>query len=184
MRDDPSDALADDRGRRDMAGMTEAHEDADAVPSGARPVARVLVLDGDDRLLLLRAVHAADGYTFWVAPGGGVEPGETFEQAARRELLEETGLDLAIDRCVWTRRHEHVWNGRLCDQYERFFVAARTAETSLAPRQPDSHVVGHRWWHAADIRSSGEEFAPRRLAELLDDVIRRRYPERPIDCGI
>ena len=46
------------------------------VPAGARAVARILLLDTSDRLLLLQAVHAADGYTFWTAPGGGVEPGK------------------------------------------------------------------------------------------------------------
>ena len=155
----------------------------EGIPAGARPVARVLLLDTQDRLLLLRAVHAADGYTFWAAPGGGLEPGESFEQAARRELREETGLDVAIERWAWTRRHQYVWNGRPYDQYERFFIA-RTADTEIRPLKQDSHVTGFRWWTCGQLVHSKEEFAPQRLAELISEILRGDYPDAPIDCGV
>ena len=153
------------------------------VPAGARAVARILLLDSSDRLLLLQAVHAADGYTFWTAPGGGVEPGETFEAAARRELTEETGLDLAVGRWVWTRHHIFTWNARPSNQYERFFVA-RTADSAIHPQKQDSHVIAHRWWTLSQLLNSVEEFAPQRMAALIDDIMRGDYPDAPIDCGI
>ena len=48
----------------------------------------VLIVDAHDRLLLQR--RADNG--LWAYPGGSMEPGETFEDCARREALEETGL--------------------------------------------------------------------------------------------
>ena len=69
-----------------------------------RPAARVLLIDAQDRVLLLRA-NVGEG-DVWITPGGALEPGESAEQAALRELREETGVAGAeLSPCVWTRVH-------------------------------------------------------------------------------
>ena len=63
-----------------------------------RPTARVLLLDDQDRVLLFCGQDATNpSMRFWFPAGGGIEPGETAEEAARREVLEETGFaDLVL----------------------------------------------------------------------------------------
>lgn len=90
---------------------------------------------------------------------------------------------LPIGPWVWTRRHIYTWEGRRHDQYERYFVA-RGAENQISPIKRDSYVVDHRWWSLEDIEASAEDFAPRRLAQLITPLLRGEYPESPIDCGV
>jgi ADP-ribose pyrophosphatase YjhB (NUDIX family) len=57
----------------------------------------VLVTDSLGRLLLGRRGKEPN-YGMWVIPGGGVERGESWCETAQRELLEETGLEVRVDR--------------------------------------------------------------------------------------
>lgn len=152
-------------------------------PPGARPVARIIVLDPQDRVLLLLAGQPEHEHTWWITPGGGLEPGETFEAAAVREVGEETGLDLTMGPCVWTRHHVYEWQGRVANQYERFFVT-RSIRSEIRPTRQDAYVRGHRWWTLADIVRSKDDFAPARLGELLAGILKGELPREPIDTGI
>ncbi len=62
-----------------------------------RPVARVILIEADQIALLER--HR-QGQHYFAFPGGGIDPGETPEQAAIREALEETGLEVTLDQLV------------------------------------------------------------------------------------
>lgn len=58
-----------------------------------------MVHDGEHRLLLVRRANEP-GRGRWSLPGGRVEAGETDEQAVTREVLEETGIAVAVDHHV------------------------------------------------------------------------------------
>ncbi|MEY4226439.1 MAG: hypothetical protein RL190_1196 [Actinomycetota bacterium] len=60
--------------------------------------ARVLV-ERDGRILLVRHAKRKER-AFWCLPGGNADPGESITAAARRELLEETGVDVVVEGAV------------------------------------------------------------------------------------
>src|SRR5947209_17385598 len=100
------------------------------------------------RVLLLRA-KLGEGEV-WITPGGTFEPGETAEQAASRQLWEETGVENAeLSPCVWTRTHQFAGGGRRYEQQERFFVA-RAAKSPVTLDNCSAEELqllsGWRWW--------------------------------------
>lgn len=54
----------------------------------------------DHRILLIRAYEFLSGASFWVIPGAGIEPGDSEEECLIREMKEETGLDVRVERLV------------------------------------------------------------------------------------
>ena len=69
------------------------NEASDYVPPSFHVHVDALVRRGDDILIMKRAMGAMTGA--WYFPGGSLEHGESPEEAARREIREETGLEVA-----------------------------------------------------------------------------------------
>jgi ADP-ribose pyrophosphatase YjhB (NUDIX family) len=152
------------------------------IPPSARLAARVLLFGPTGNVLLLRASLATQP-DFWVCPGGGLEPGETWAQAATRVVCEETGLSIALGQEIWFRRHTFEDEERHYDLYERFFTGRCDSE-ELMPIQQDSYIVGSRWWPVEELVQSPAVFAPRRLPELVAPIARGEVLGVPFDCGV
>ncbi|MER5274630.1 NUDIX domain-containing protein [Streptomyces sp. NPDC002809] len=138
-----------------------------------RPAARVICLDAADRLLLLRWRDPFDGTMLWEPPGGGVEPGETPLAAARRELVEETGLDATavLDRSVLVDRDVR-WNGKRYVGTEHFFAARFAGErpslvrTGLLPDER-ANLDTHAWIGWSDLISLPDPIEPPQILTVL-----------------
>jgi 8-oxo-dGTP pyrophosphatase MutT (NUDIX family) len=153
------------------------------VPKDSRLASRVILIDQDKRVLYLKAMEPKTGHFFWVMPGGGLEPHESFEEAAIREAHEESGCTFSLGPYIWFRRHKHMWNGKPFDQYERFFVAIVSDSTYNPPHQ-DGYISKHKWWSLDELQSSIDDFAPRNIRNIIVPVLHGEYPEKPFDCGV
>lgn len=158
---------------------------ADGYEGGLRRVARVVLLDPDDRILLLHGHEPDDpADDWWFTPGGGVEGDETREAAAVRELAEETGItDVDLGPVLWRRRCSFPFAGRRWDQDEWYYLARTTTTATRAQALTELErrsVAGARWWTCAELTRTHETVYPTRLAELLRRLLDEGPPAGPV----
>ena len=149
----------------------------DDLPILERNAVRVVVLDEDSRVLLFHTcdVDHPDLGQWWELPGGGIDPCETYLDAAIRELREETGIiaDPSQIGPANGRRRASFRHRQRRHLQDEVIVAAR-----LNIPGPDVDEYGRldyeredyfafRWWTIPEIIGSDDRFYPGQLPNLL-----------------
>jgi len=155
-----------------------------------RDAVRVVLADAGGRILLFHAMtpdRAPGGW--WELPGGGIDAGESYLDAAVREIREETGLVLdpaAIGPPAWRRdatwrsrgirrlQHEVVVLARVAADQPEIIDGGRTQEEL-------EDYVAARWWEPGEIVRSRERFYPGRLPQLLPAFLAGEGIDEPFE---
>ena len=140
-----------------------------------RPSSRLLVLSPYERLLLFYFEHRVGplaGTSFWATPGGALEPDESFETAADRELLEEVNPETYQIGPEIARREfvMELADGEHVLAEEAYFVvrteASEPSKTHWTPLEL-ALMQKHKWWTHAEIAASGETIYPSDILAIL-----------------
>ena len=145
------------------------------MPRIPRPAARILLLDDAGRVLLFRFKPEDGRPPFWCTVGGAVDPGEGYEEAARRELYEETGIVADPGPELFRRKVDFLTiEGVEVTADERYFLVRTDAPEidTAAHTELEQRVMQHwRWVAPADLATLGEQYFPEDLADIMAEVI-------------
>ncbi|ARN84726.1 NUDIX domain-containing protein [Candidatus Nucleicultrix amoebiphila] len=162
-------------------------------PVFLRKSVKILLLNDMQQLLLMCAddpqTTTVDGQyhgRYWFPIGGEIESSESIEEAALREIFEETGLKkdwITLGPVVWYGEFDLSLNGQLTHLHQTF-VVAHTSETKFSlAHLTDSEkkvIKALSWFSLEDIKNSSDIIYPIVLPDYLPDILLGHYPHDPL----
>lgn len=149
---------------------------------------RVIVLDEHECVLLFDVPDSGDR-RMWITPGGRTEKNEAPQNAAARELYEETGIAIPPEQlgtCV--ARFETVWDApdgiryQVQDNYWLLRASNFGPDASGSEAQERNDLSNYRWWPLPELMAGPfpEPVLPVGLGPLVFDLLANGHPNDPV----
>ncbi|MDR1815628.1 MAG: NUDIX hydrolase [Clostridiales Family XIII bacterium] len=130
---------------------------------------RVVLPDESGKILLVRQKH--DTGEIWMLPGGAIDEGETSQDAAIREVMEETGIIIHIERLLWHVEEASAERGQ---RFVNFFLGRAIGgkpELGEDPELGDAQVLdGIGFFSRAEIAAIDRLYPDFLRDELWDEL--------------
>ena len=151
-----------------------------------REAIRAILITPTAEVLLMRIRPPDRDECFWIAPGGGMEPGETVESCLKRELEEELGLlQFAFGPLVWRRQHTFNWDGQRVRQSERYYIVQTDRfEPKMSDAIEARALQQFRWWPASELANAEERLTPLALAAIVERYLKCGPPNEPLEVEV
>jgi len=132
------------------------------MPNTEHSAGGVIYEDGNVLLIQMKNLK---GEKIWTFPKGHLEPGETPEQAALREVAEETGWDCEIVSDLYKAEYSFLREGMLVDKDVHWFLVRRVGGDGM-PRTPEE-IFDSKWLPLAEAENELIYKSDLEIADLL-----------------
>ena len=158
---------------------------------------RVLLINDKKEILLICAedykTTTIDGKyrgRYWYTIGGKIESNESVQEAAIREIYEETGIikeELELGPIVWFGEYDLILSSIKTHNKQQFMVVKTPRNNvTLDYLTPEEKVVikDISWFSLEKIKNSSEIIYPIVLPDYLGDILDEKYPEKPFEIDL
>lgn len=151
-----------------------------------RMSSRAIILNKNNEIFLFQYNfdYFANGNVVWITPGGGLEDGESFEMALKREVFEELGIQLnqCYKQIYYRNPIYYLKNGEIAQCEERFYLVYLDREEFSYNNWTESErkrMLYGKWWSIDKIQQSGDEFFSSDLINILEKLSNGIIPKEP-----
>lgn len=148
-----------------------------------RKSSRAIVLNRTNQIFLFQYSfdYLADSDTIWITPGGSLEEGESFEDALKRELFEEMGvqLDKSCLEIYYRNPMYTLKSGEVVQSIEKFFLVYLEDEQFSYINWTESEkkrMLEGKWWSIEEIQQSNDVFFTKDIIRILTELSNNIIP--------
>lgn len=151
-----------------------------------RKSSRAIVLNKENRIFLFQYKfdYLAENNTIWITPGGSLEEGESFDDALKREVYEELGVQLTKE-CPEVYYRNPIYtlqSGEKVQSVEKFFLVALEEESFSFDHWTESEkkrMLAGKWWSVEEIEKSEDEFFTKDILRIMMELSDGNFPVKP-----